>query len=148
MTTNRLTANIELDMHNCLDVRNAAMYTGIGAMQLRKDIRTGRLPGSLRTPADNPAGRLKYWVQLDDLDVFVATREARKANRGISVRFRGKVCYKAQRVKNVISMLRKSAIAQVLPASSSTTIALLTDLVAEVMSEHIMSVIKEMDEQA
>jgi len=148
MTTNRLTANIELD-YNCLDVRNAAMYSGIGAMQLRKYIRAGVLPGSLRAPVDNPTGHLKYWISIDDLEVFVAARKARKISRGISVRFRGRICYKAQRIKGVISMLRKSEVAQALPASSSTTIALLTDLVAELMSEHIERVAKEIsDEQA
>lgn len=100
--TDRLTVRIVVDEENCLDIRNASMYTGVGTMQLRKMAKAGTLAAVKRTALDDPKGdkgRVKYFVHRDVLDAYMAEREARRAAGG------ARVTSKVSRIKSVRKMV-------------------------------------------
>lgn len=102
----KYTVTVERDAEECMDIRNASAYTGIASMQLRQYAHKGALSSIKRAPLDDPAGRIKIWLHVTDLDMLVQRRAARLRDKSISVRVGGKVCYRAQKIKSVRAMVQ------------------------------------------
>lgn len=135
MTDERLTVTIAVDAENCMDVRNASMYCGIGTMQIRKYCKDG-LAGKeggircmKRTALDDPKGadgRVKYFIPRDALDTFLVAREARRAARGT------RISGAAARIKSVRKMVTDSDID---PDRQATTVEVLNELLHAAIAE-------------
>jgi len=128
--SDKYTVTVERDAEECMDVRNASAYSGISSMQIRQYIRTGKLLATKRLALNNPNGRPKLWIHVTDLDMLLQKRAERLADRQVSVKVNGSICYRAQKIKSVRAMVQDY---EWDPHKREITIDVLTEMLNEAL---------------